>query len=180
MYGTAMYVRRLVGLRSALIAIALWCSPNAAAVAQSLYVTVPAASGFNETWVPPITTYRWTTIGGHPNPAEVRQILVNTAGFEGDWAATQDYIRNNPNAPEWSPWQSYSPPSTGTYWTTPWQPGGYYVFAVQGRDELGNEEPNFDLLLNMRRIRVIAPVPTESESWGHIKVLYSAERSRPN
>ena len=146
--------------------------PGAATtVERFLVITVPGASGLNPVKVPPITTFRWETWSGHADPTEYRRIFVNTAGFGGSFSATENYIRNNPGAPEWSSWMDYSPPGVGTYWTTSPTPAGYYVFAVQGRDASGEAEQEFDLV-NMRRIHVIGTVPTESIRWGLLKSWY--------
>jgi len=146
--------------------------PDAAiTVERFLVITVPAVSGLNPVNVPPITTFRWGTWSGHADPAEYRRILVSTTGFGGSFSATEDYIRNNRGAPEWSSWMEYSPPDVGTYWTTPPMSAGYYVFAVQGRDASGEAEQEFDFV-NMRRIRVIGTVPIELIRWGHLKARY--------
>lgn len=101
----------------------------------------------------PITTYQWQTLSGVPDPAEFRFILL--AGNEilaDDYPTIEDYIRNNPDAPQWSPWQAYGPSTTS--WTTPPLDFGPYVFAVQGRDADGNRCDEFTLERNMRRVRV--------------------------
>ena len=136
-----------------------------------LIITVPVAEGVSPVTVSPITTFQWTTLSGNPDPAEYRHILVDTGAFGGSFLAAEDYIRNNPAAPEWCPWQPYSPPDTGTYWTTPWLPAGYYVFGVQGRDAAGNAEQEFDLA-NLRRVSVLGGVPTDPITWGRLKALY--------
>lgn len=147
-------------------------APTAATdAARYVFITIPPAGGFTPERVPPIVTFQWIT-GGSVDPAEARHIIVNTAGFDDSFIDAEDYIRNNPSAPEWSHWLPYSPPSTNTYWTTPWLAPGYYVFAVQGRDAAGNAEQDFDLQWNLRRLHVIGETPIEQTRWGEIKAYF--------
>jgi hypothetical protein len=117
-------------------------------------ITIPVVTGFNPANRPPVATYNWQTLGGSADPAEVRRIMISTAGFGSSYSATEDYIRNNPAAPEWSAWEPYSPPGTGTSWTSPPLDFGTYVFAVQGRDAGGTVGATFELDRNMRRVVV--------------------------
>jgi hypothetical protein len=119
-----------------------------------LEVTNPPADGLNAAHRLPITTYEWQTTAGSPDPAEVRHILLNVYDHGGQFTDAEAYIQSNPNAPEWSAWQPYSPPGTGTSWTTPPTTPGFYVFAVHGRDADGNASTGFSLDRNMRRVIV--------------------------
>jgi hypothetical protein len=88
-------------------------------------------------------------------PDFVRWILVPR--FEGDynWHKTLTYIRQNPDAPEWSEWVDYqAPDDAGKSWTTPPLDFGGYMFAVQAKDEAGAVTPVFDERRNVRKIQV--------------------------
>jgi hypothetical protein len=121
---------------------------------QFLEITIPVPTGLLPALRPPIATYVWHTLLGSPDPVDVRWIFIPTAWFNYSWTETEDYIRNTPGAPEWSAWQPYSPPDVGTFWTNPAVDFGQYVFAVQGRDGVGNVDEDFTLDRNMRRILV--------------------------
>jgi hypothetical protein len=129
-----------------------------------LEVTVPHRTGLNPAVRTPVATYEWQTLPGSPDPVEVRSIMVPVVEHNSSWNQTEDYVRNNPDAPEWSAWHPYAPPSTGTSWTSPPMDLGPYVFAVQGRDADSNSGGDFDLDWNMRRIsvsnRITGPVLT--------------------
>jgi hypothetical protein len=127
---------------------------GAITVPPRLEVTVPLETVSNPAFRIPAATYEWQTAPGSDDPAEVRWIFVPVAEHNDDFNETEAYIRNNPGAPEWSSWQSYTPPSTGTSWTSPAVVFGYYVFAVHGRDGGGAADWEFDLGRNMRRILV--------------------------
>ncbi|NIO29265.1 MAG: hypothetical protein GTO29_12015 [Candidatus Latescibacteria bacterium] len=119
-----------------------------------LEVTIPVYSGLNPALVPPITTIRWQTIHGAQHPDSVQWMMISTKPFDDSWNETLEYIRTNPDAPEWSPWHPYDPANDiGTSWTTPPQDFGAYVFAVHGKkgDIVGQE---FDWVRNVRRIIV--------------------------
>jgi hypothetical protein len=144
-----------------------------AAFAQDLSITFPRRAGFNPVDVPPITTYRWQTVADSPDPAEVRWILEPLSSHNGNWLETMEYIRNNPDSPGWHPWRTYDPPGVGTSWTTPPTDGGFYVFAVHGKDSDGNASTVFDEDFNLRRIRVReGAVPIEENTWSQIKALF--------
>jgi hypothetical protein len=120
-----------------------------------LEITIPLQIGINPAIRPPVASYEWRTIAGSPNPAEFRWMLISAIPFNDNYHQTEEYIRNNPDAPEWSSWQTYAPP-VGTTWTSPPTDFGRYVFAVQGRDGSGNAEQDFSLDRNIRRIMVAA------------------------
>jgi len=134
------------------------CGTNQPLVAQTefLEITIPLQVGISPPARTPIATYYWRTFAGNPDPVEVRWIMVSTANHDNDWYQTEDYIRNNPDAPEWSPWHPYSPPGVGTYWTSPPTPFGTYVFAVQGKGASGEVDEDFVLARNMRRVLISA------------------------
>lgn len=132
-------------------------------LSPTVRISVPTISGegLNEAQVPPITTFRWrgvdfvATEGQTQDPDSVRWIYVSQARFNGDWFATEDYIRLNPDAPEWSAWHYYQAPGdTGQFFTTPPLDFGNYVFAVQVKDEAGAVNPVFDRTQNMARFLV--------------------------
>jgi hypothetical protein len=109
--------------------------------------------------VPAIATYRWTArdfVNSDieiQDPDSVRYILVAVDG--SDYEEGMDYIRENPNAPEWSEWKNYRARNdSGKFWTTPPTDFGTYVFAVQAKDEAGAVTPVFDPKENVRRVRV--------------------------
>jgi hypothetical protein len=111
--------------------------------------------------VPPIMTFRWQATDWVSNrhevqePDSVRWILLPVHAFGGNWGATITYIRESPNAPEWSRWHFYrAPGDSGKMWTTPALAYGGYVFGVQVKDEAGAVSPVFDEYRNLRRISV--------------------------
>jgi hypothetical protein len=121
---------------------------------QYLEITIPVFSGLNPALRPPVATYQWQTIAGSVDPAEVRWIFISTQEFNDSYSETADYIRNNPDAVEWSPWEPFDPPGAGTSWTSPPRDYGPYVFAVQGRDSTAALLEDFSFDRNMRRILV--------------------------
>ena len=129
-------------------------APRAETQAPPLVETTVPLKNFVSAQRTPVATYEWQTATGSDDPAEVRWIMVNAADHNDDYNETEEYIRNNPGAPEWSPWQTYSPPSTGTSWTSPLLDSGRYVFAVHGRDENGNTDTEFVLWRNIKRILI--------------------------
>lgn len=131
---------------------ALGVSPSLAAP-PFLEITIPIPTNLNPAGRPPGATYTWQTIPGEPDPVAVRRIMVPIADHGGSWAATEDYIRNNPDAPEWTSWYAYFPPDFGTSATIMTDYGGH-VFAIQGRDVNLNTLYEFDLDRNMRRVMV--------------------------
>jgi len=129
-------------------------------------IVIPRAVGFDPASVPPIMTFRWI---GHDyvsnerevqDPDSVRWIILGTRVFGRSWTATMDYIRKNPNAPEWSTWHYYrAPGDSGKSWTTWPLDFGTYVFGVQVKDEAGAVCPVFDEARNLRRV-VVTPRKT--------------------
>jgi hypothetical protein len=134
---------------------------TARTLSPTIFVNIPAATGFNAANVPPITTFRWVArdfvsrIEQVQEPDSVRWIVVATLKFERDWDRTLEYIRENPDAEEWSSWHYYQAAGdSGKFWTTPPLDFGEYYFAVQVMDEAGAVSPVFDLDRNVRRFRV--------------------------
>ncbi len=120
-----------------------------------LEMKIPVPSGQDMALVPPITTFIWQTIDGVGDPDSAQWILVSTVPFDNDWNATLDYIRGNPDAPEWHPWQAYDPSNNvGTSWTTPPLDFGQYVFAVHGRAMDETASPDFNFSRNAVRVLV--------------------------
>jgi hypothetical protein len=124
-------------------------------------VRIPTYNGFNPALVPPISKFTWDAKDYLDNvrvsmePDSVRWILVPRLQDDLDWQATLKYIRQNPNAPEWSEWVDYRAPlEAGKSWTTPPLDFGGYMFAVQAKDEAGAVTPVFDERRNVRRIQV--------------------------
>jgi hypothetical protein len=133
------------------------CASTASAQTPPHFVeiTVPlATTGLNPAFRTSIATYEWQTDSGSPDPAEVRWIMVPASEHNGSLSETEDYVRTNPDAPEWSAWYPYAPPSTGTSWTSPPMELGLYVFAVEGKDAAGNTDGDFTLDRNLRRVVV--------------------------
>jgi hypothetical protein len=149
--------------RSLLIAFGLALLASTASTQYQysyINITMPRrAAGLNPSFVPPIMTYEWESMGYPPfvpHPAEVRWILEPRADHGNSFVATINYIRNTPDAPGWFPWQTIDPPDVGTSWTTPPVEYGYYVFAIHARDSTGNTNWIFDEAYNLRRVSVSA------------------------
>lgn len=126
-------------------------------------IIVPTSKGLTPALVPPISTFQWVGRDYVNNerevqdPDSVRWILLNTKRFDESWSATLDYIRDNPNAEEWSDWLYYrTPGDSGKFFTTGALEFGQYMFAVQVKDEAGAISAVFDPNRNVRRIRVSA------------------------
>ena len=124
-------------------------------------ILVPQSVAFDPAQVAPIVTFRWIARDYVSNerevqePDSVRWILVPTSLFGGNWGSTIDYIRKNPDAPEWSPWRFYrAPGDSGKSWTTRPLDYGQYMFGVQVMDEAGAVCPVFDEDRNLRRVAV--------------------------
>jgi hypothetical protein len=125
----------------ALVLVVASLASPAAAQPTFLEITYPVAGlGLTPRDVARVTTYAWQTFEGGTDPAEVRFVLLSTIPFGNSYLQTLNYLRTVPNAPEWSPWMPYSPPDVGTSWTSPEIDYGNYIFAVQGRDALGETE----------------------------------------
>lgn len=130
-------------------------------LSPTVFVDIPIASGFNPAQVPPITTFQWTGIDYVADitqiqePDSVRHILLPISEFNDSWSEALAYIRNNPDAEEWSEWKWYqAPDDSGKFWTSPHKPRGFYYFAVQVMDEAGAVSPVFDLDRNLRRLLI--------------------------
>ncbi|UCH82565.1 MAG: hypothetical protein JSW50_08745 [Candidatus Latescibacterota bacterium] len=130
---------------------------GAASACPFLEAVVPNCPGMDPALIPPIAEFEWQTIAGADDPDLVRWILVSTSAFNHNWDETLDYIRNNPDAPEWSAWQTYDPANNiGTSWTTPPLDYGPYVFAVHGWDVDSTACQEFDFGRNAIRVLVSA------------------------
>ena len=66
----------------------------------------------------------------------MRWILLPRVEFGGSFDQAFAYIRENPDAEEWSDWHAYDSPE-GRAWTPPPLDYGFYLFAVQAKDEAG-------------------------------------------
>jgi len=134
---------------------ALTLSMIGAASAQPVFleVTIPVYNGLNPASRPPVATYEWVTAAGSVDPVEVRYAFVSTLGFGNNFHLTENYLMSTPGAPEWSAWEPYAPPGTGTSVTTAPMDFGGYVFAVEGRDSAGSVE-SLDTTRNMRRVQI--------------------------
>jgi hypothetical protein len=138
-------------------------------------ITVPTTSAYNPADVPPISTFQWIGRDYVSNeresqePDSVRWILLPIKKFDGSWAATLEYMRNTPDAPEWSKWHYYQAPGdSGKSWTTPaLELRNSFLFAVQVKDEAGAVTPVFDEDRNVRRISV------SERSTGPVLVVYN-------
>jgi hypothetical protein len=141
--------------------------------------------GFVQVAAVPTFGWRGTDFVGRlsetQEPESVRTILVSTRGFAADFDKTTQYIRENPDAPEWTDWKYYKAPGdTGKFWH-PENPlaFGTYVFAVQVKDEAGAVNPVFDVDRNMRRIRV-SHLPTGPQLTVTNRFLGSLVTSSPS
>lgn len=125
-------------------------------------VTVPRPYGTTSLPVPPVITFRWVGLDftgiedETVDPDSVRSILVHTKPFGGSPETTLQYIRDHPQAPEWTDWIAYNAPGdSGRFWR-PSAPLSYgtYVFVVQAKDGAGAISPVYDIDKNVRFIRV--------------------------
>ncbi|UCH83274.1 MAG: hypothetical protein JSW50_12530 [Candidatus Latescibacterota bacterium] len=120
-------------------------------------ILIPLPTGNDPALVSRVSTFEWfgedyvTALDETQDPQSVRWILVPTDRFNEDWQATLDYIRANPDAPEWSEWADYA---ANDSWTTPELDWGGYIFAVQVMDEAGAVSPVYDEDRNVRRVLV--------------------------
>ncbi|UCG52273.1 MAG: hypothetical protein JSW58_01580, partial [Candidatus Latescibacterota bacterium] len=152
---------RAVDMRGMRSARPAYRSFTARTLSPIVDVTVPANTGRYPARVPPITTFRWVgedyigELTETQDPAAVRWILLSTVPFGESSDDALQYIRDNPDAPEWSEWRDYdAPDGSGTSWATPPLDFGTYVFAVQVVDEAGAVSPVFDWARNVRPILV--------------------------
>jgi hypothetical protein len=141
---------------------AVYRSFTARTLSPTITIDIPRPTGVNIAIVPPLITFHWTArdyidqMENQQDPDSVRSILVNTAHFNSDDALALDYIRSNPDAPEWTEWEYYSAPGdSGRFWHSDIPLAiGRYIFAVQAMDEAGAVSPVFDREKNVRHIRV--------------------------
>ncbi|UCH83273.1 MAG: hypothetical protein JSW50_12525, partial [Candidatus Latescibacterota bacterium] len=148
------------GLRSAKPA---YRSFTARTLSPVVDILIPTQVAQNPAVVPPVTTFKWigkdfvSTERQVQDPDSVRWILVDTGEHGDSWGQTIEYIRANPDAPEWSDWHFYrAPGDSGRFWTSRPLENGSYMFAVQVMDEAGAVNPVFDEDRNMRRV-LVAP-----------------------
>jgi hypothetical protein len=134
---------------------------TARTLSPEIDVRIPTYNGFNPALVPPISKFTWDAkdyvddVRTSQEPDSVRWILMPRLEGDVNWQKTLTYIRQNPNAPEWSEWVDYRAPlEAGKSWTTPPLDFGGYMFAVQAKDEAGAVTPVFDERRNVRRIQV--------------------------
>lgn len=134
---------------------------TAKSLSPLVHITVPRRTGLTPAQVPPVVTFRWAakafTNHEYPyeNPEWVRWILLNTQRFDSKFSSALEYIRMNPDAPEWSDWHPYNAPNdSGTFWTSNELDHGAYMFAVQVKDRVGAVNPMFDEEWNVRRLTV--------------------------
>ncbi|UCH83080.1 MAG: hypothetical protein JSW50_11480 [Candidatus Latescibacterota bacterium] len=116
----------------------------------SVYITLPLPTGLNPALVPPVFYVLWEA----QRTKSVRWILINAADFNDSWLEAEEYIRNNPDAPEWSEWTRYKPKKDqGDAYYPPPQDFGRYVFAVQAKSPPGDTT---DIIrgVNMARLLV--------------------------
>ncbi len=132
---------------------------TALTLSPSVRVLVPRRNAFTPAFVPPITTFRWeavdyiNTLQQTQDPDSVRWILHPVE--DSEYGEAIDWIRQNPQAPEWSDWHYYRAPlDSGKFWTTRPVDFGSYVFAIQAKDEAGAVTPVFDEVYNVRRLLV--------------------------
>ena len=132
-------------------------------ISPEVRVTTPRAElGITPADMPPISTISWIATDyvdddiSKQDPDSVQWAMVSTKDF-GDYAATINYLRTNPDAPEWYPWSWYKAPAdSGKSWTTPPLEFGDYVFAIRAKDEAGAITPVLTEPVNVRRVKVQA------------------------
>jgi hypothetical protein len=148
---------------------------------EFLEITIPLRVGLNPAVRPPIASYWCQTYAGSPDPVEVRWIIEPLSNHNDDWYETMDYIRNNPDAPNWFAWQPYSPPDIGTRWISPVVEYGFYLVAVQGIDDGGITDTDFSEDRNMRRVMVgsRATGPVLSVTGEHISEIITNRIDTP-
>lgn len=134
---------------------------TARTLSPTVDIILPRRVGIEPAQVPPISTFKWigqdyvTNTRQAQEPDSVRWIIVGISEHGGSWVNTIDYIRRNPDAPEWSDWHYYrAPRDSGKSWTSRPLDLGSYVFAVQVKDEAGAVSPVFDEARNMRRVSI--------------------------
>ncbi|MCK4774307.1 MAG: hypothetical protein KAT30_05960, partial [Candidatus Krumholzibacteria bacterium] len=154
-------------------------------ISPEVYISTPRRTGVSPATMPPVITFEWIARdmdSEKEEPDSVRWILLNTLPFNHDWFATRDYIRNNPDAPEWSGWHYYdSRADSGRSWTTDPLAFGDYVFAAQAKDEAGAVTPVFDLAQNLRRVFVmdISSGPIVRVSYKYMRDILAATADTP-
>jgi hypothetical protein len=134
---------------------------TARTLSPEISIRVPVYTGLNPALLPPITKFTWEgrdyvdNVRISQDPDSVRWILVPRFENDVDWQNTLRYIRQNPDAKEWSKWHYYlAPMDSGKNWTTPPLEFGGYMFAIQAKDEAGAFTPVFDERRNVRRLLV--------------------------
>jgi len=158
---------------------------TATTLSPELFITTPQKTGLNSAIMPSVITFKWIARDVDSegvDPDSVRWILLNNEQFGQDWNTVVDYIRKNPNAPEWSEWHYYNAPGdSGKSWTTdPPLDFGFYTFAAQAKDAAGAVTAVFDLDKNVRRVFVdenIITGPVVSVSYKYMKRFASASAS---
>jgi hypothetical protein len=155
-------------------------------VSPEVYISTPRRTGVSPAIMPSVITFEWIARDSDSEkqePDSVRWILLNTLRFESDWSLARDYIRDNPNAPEWSNWHFYnSRLDSGRSWTTePALAFGDYVFAGQAKDEAGAVTPVFDLDWNVRRVFVtdVTAGPVVDVSYLYMKDILTRSADTP-
>ena len=132
---------------------------TARTLSPTIKILIPLYNGLTPALLPPITRFTWegkdyvSDTRTSQDPDSVRWILVSVEDFNDDYLQALRYIRQNPQADEWSDWSYYAQPNdSGTFWTTPPLDFGAYMFAVQAKDEAGAVTPVFDEEQNVRRV----------------------------
>jgi hypothetical protein len=162
---------------------------TATTLSPEIYINTPAATGFNPALMPPVITFQWTAWDfvdsdrDVQDPDSVRWILLDMATFAANWDDALAYVRDNPDAPEWSRWRYYNEPGdSGKSWTTdPALAHGSYLFAAQAKDDAGAVTPVFDLSRNVRRVLVtnIVTGPILEVTYKYMKSIITASPSTP-
>ncbi len=136
-------------------------------ISPEVRVTTPRQElGITPADMPPISTLSWLATDfidddvSKQDPDSVQWALVSTVAHNNDYAKTIEYLRENPDAPEWYPWSWYKAPNdSGKSWTTPPLEFGDYIFAIRAKDEAGAVTPvltEFGTSVNVRRLKVQA------------------------
>ena len=113
-----------------------------------IQIKIPVATGQNPAEVPPLFYVTWVAL----DIKSVRWIIVDTERFGGSWTLTEEYIQNNPDAPEWSDWVRYkADKEQGTMYESPPMDYGAYVFSVQAQSPRHDQT---DLVLGVNMVRL--------------------------
>lgn len=129
-------------------------------------ISNPGGGAADTLAVGPTTFFQWAGVdyiddlSNDVAPRFSRHALIGITSHGGTYDSALDYLRNTPDAPEWSAWVAYDAPDlSGRQWQTPALSDGRYVFAVQVRDEANATSMAIDTARNARRLFVSTATP---------------------